>query len=57
MRTALRAQAFPGDDPQTLSHPSEIGPLVVDLARPDATPPLTLKFRDWTAGPSVEALI
>ncbi|MCC4293075.1 SDR family NAD(P)-dependent oxidoreductase [Brevundimonas aurantiaca] len=57
MRTALRAQAFPGEDPQTLSHPSEIGPLVVDLARPDATPPLTLKFRDWTAGPSVEALI
>jgi len=57
MRTALRAQAFPGEDPQTLSHPSEIGPLVVDLARPNATPPLTLKFRDWTAGPSVEALI
>lgn len=30
MRTALRAQAFPGEDPQTLPHPSEIGPLMVD---------------------------
>ena len=57
MRTAMRAQAYPGEDPSTLPHPSEIGPLVVDLARPDATPPLTIRFRDWQAGPSVEALI
>ncbi len=57
MRTAMRAQAYPGEDPSVLPHPSEIGPLVVDLARPDATPPLTIKFRDWAAGPSVDALI
>lgn len=49
MRTALRAQAFPGEDPETLPHPSEIGPLVVDLARPDQEPPLEIRFRDWKA--------
>jgi NAD(P)-dependent dehydrogenase (short-subunit alcohol dehydrogenase family) len=57
MRTQMRAQAYPGEDPQTLPHPSEIGPLVVDLARADATPPLTVGFRDWKAAPSGEALI
>ena len=57
MRTAMRAQAYPGEDPSVLPHPSEIGPLVVDLARPDAIPPLTIRFRDWKSGPSTEALI
>jgi NAD(P)-dependent dehydrogenase (short-subunit alcohol dehydrogenase family) len=57
MRTAMRAQAYPGEDPSVLPHPSEIGPLVVDLARADATPPLTIKFQEWRSGPSVEALI
>lgn len=57
MRTQMRAQAFPGEDPDTLPHPSEIGPLVVELARADATPPVTLRFRDWRAGPSGDALI
>jgi NAD(P)-dependent dehydrogenase (short-subunit alcohol dehydrogenase family) len=57
MRTAMRAQAYPGEDPSVLPHPSEIGPLVVDLARPDATPPLTIRFRDWAAGPTTEALV
>ncbi len=50
MRTAMRAQAYPGEDPQTLPDPSEIGPLMVDLARPDRTPPVeTIAFRDWAA--------
>ena len=57
MRTAMRAQAYPGEDPSVLPHPSEIGPLVVDLSNAAATPPLTIKFRDWTTGPSVDALI
>ncbi|QSF52882.1 SDR family NAD(P)-dependent oxidoreductase [Brevundimonas fontaquae] len=57
MRTAMRAQAYPGEDPSVLPHPSEIGPLVVDLARPGATPPLTIRFRDWAAGPTTEALV
>ena len=50
MRTRLRAQAFPGEDPSALPDPAEIGPLVVELARPDRTPPLTVSFRDWKAG-------
>ena len=56
-RTALRAQAFPGEDPQTLPHPSEIGPLMVELARGDLTPPLTVRFRDWRDAPTTEALV
>jgi NAD(P)-dependent dehydrogenase (short-subunit alcohol dehydrogenase family) len=57
MRTQMRAQAFPGEDPDTLPHPSEIGPLVVELARGDLTPPARVAFRDWKARPGVEALI
>lgn len=50
MRTQLRAQAYPGEDPETLPHPSEIGPLVVDLARADQEPPLNVNFRAWRDG-------
>lgn len=57
MRTALRAQAYPGEDPETVTHPSEIGPLIVDLARGDLTPPLEVSFREWNKGPGVAALI
>lgn len=39
-RTRMRAEAFPGEDPLTLPEPSEIAPLIVDLCRPDKTPPL-----------------
>jgi NAD(P)-dependent dehydrogenase (short-subunit alcohol dehydrogenase family) len=49
MRTAMRAQAYPAEDPETLPHPSEIAPLIVDLARPDREPPLTVSFKDWRA--------
>jgi NAD(P)-dependent dehydrogenase (short-subunit alcohol dehydrogenase family) len=45
MRTRMRAEAFPGEDPATLPDPAEIGPLVVDLCRPDRTPPAeTVRF-------------
>jgi len=57
MRTAMRAQAYPGEDPDDLPHPSEIAPLIVELTRTDLTPPLTTAFRDWHAGPSGSALI
>jgi NAD(P)-dependent dehydrogenase (short-subunit alcohol dehydrogenase family) len=57
MRTAMRAQAFPGEDPETLAHPSEIAPLIVELARADLTPPLTVSFREWRQGPSGDALV
>ena len=48
-RTRMRAQAFPGEDPTTLPEPAEIAPLVVELARPDLTPPARVDFRDWRA--------
>ena len=32
VRTRLRAQAFPGEDPQTLPAPEQVAPLFVDLA-------------------------
>ncbi|AQR62087.1 oxidoreductase [Brevundimonas sp. LM2] len=57
MRTQMRAQAFPGEDPQTLPHPSELGPLIVELARPDLTPPMKVSFKDWSAGLPTAALI
>lgn len=57
MRTQMRAQAYPGEDPQTLPHPSEIGPLIVDLVNPERQPPLDIKFQDWKGGPPVAALI
>jgi NAD(P)-dependent dehydrogenase (short-subunit alcohol dehydrogenase family) len=57
MRTQLRAQAYPGEDPQDVPHPSEIGPLIVELARGDLEPPLEVKFRDWKSGPGVAALV
>jgi NAD(P)-dependent dehydrogenase (short-subunit alcohol dehydrogenase family) len=53
MRTRMRAQAFPGEDPTTLPDPSEIAPLVVELARPDRTPAGYVDFKDWKAAQSV----
>jgi NAD(P)-dependent dehydrogenase (short-subunit alcohol dehydrogenase family) len=49
MRTRMRAEAFPGEDPETLPDPSEIGPLVVELAtRGDlGLPVATVAFADW----------
>ena len=57
MRTQMRAQAYPGEDPTTLPPPSEIGPLIVDLARADRTPPLEISFRDWRPDFTAEALV
>ncbi len=37
VRTAMRAQAFPGEDPTTLAHPDEIAGPFVALASPDCT--------------------
>ena len=45
MRTRMRAEAFPGEDPETLPDPVEIGPLIVDLCRPDKEPPSALRFQ------------
>ena len=37
MRTHMRAQAMPGEDPNTLPHPSEIVPYLVEMASPAFT--------------------
>jgi NAD(P)-dependent dehydrogenase (short-subunit alcohol dehydrogenase family) len=55
MRTRMRAEAFPGEDPETLPNPAEIGPLIVDLCRPDREPSSeTVRFASAraTAGPA-----
>jgi NAD(P)-dependent dehydrogenase (short-subunit alcohol dehydrogenase family) len=52
MRTKMRAQAYPGEDPQTLPDPAEIGPLIVQLARPDLAPPSRVAFAEWKTSPA-----
>jgi NAD(P)-dependent dehydrogenase (short-subunit alcohol dehydrogenase family) len=49
MRTRMRAEAFPGEDPATLTDPSEIGPMIVDYAaRADLGLPIeAVRFADW----------
>ena len=50
MRTKMRAEAFPGEDPATLPEPSEIGPLIVELAQADlGLPHEAILFADWKA--------
>ncbi|MBB1248158.1 SDR family NAD(P)-dependent oxidoreductase [Rhizobium sp. G21] len=36
-RTAMRAQAYPGEDPTTLPHPSEVAKVIAELTGPDVT--------------------
>ncbi|HEX7886310.1 MAG TPA: SDR family NAD(P)-dependent oxidoreductase [Phenylobacterium sp.] len=52
MRTRMRAEAMPGEDPALLPDPSEIGPLIVELAQADlGLPTANVVFSDWkTAG-------
>jgi NAD(P)-dependent dehydrogenase (short-subunit alcohol dehydrogenase family) len=52
MRTRMRAEAMPGEDPETLPDPSEIGPLIVELVQADmGLPKSSVVFSDWkTAG-------
>jgi NAD(P)-dependent dehydrogenase (short-subunit alcohol dehydrogenase family) len=48
MRTAMRAEAMPGEDPMDLPDPSEIGPLIVELARAELGPPRSnVVFSEW----------
>jgi NAD(P)-dependent dehydrogenase (short-subunit alcohol dehydrogenase family) len=48
MRTRMRAQAFPGEDPMTLPAPEEIVPLILDLASPTSSPPQgVISFPAW----------
>ena len=48
MRTKMRAEAMPGEDPMDLPDPSEIGPLIVELAQADlGMPTSNVVFSDW----------
>jgi NAD(P)-dependent dehydrogenase (short-subunit alcohol dehydrogenase family) len=50
MRTAMRAEAMPGEDPMTVTPPDEIGPLVVELAQADlGLPRSNVVFAHWKA--------
>ena len=54
MRTKMREEAFPGEDPNDLIHPDAIGPMIVELASaPDLGPPTpTVRFKDWLSARS-----
>ena len=50
LKTKMRAEAMPGEDPATLADPSEIGPLIVELAQADlGLPKVNVRFSDWKA--------
>jgi NAD(P)-dependent dehydrogenase (short-subunit alcohol dehydrogenase family) len=50
MRTKMRAEAVPGEDPASVTDPSEIGPLIVELAQADlGLPKANVVFADWKA--------
>jgi NAD(P)-dependent dehydrogenase (short-subunit alcohol dehydrogenase family) len=50
MRTKMRAEAMPGEDPATVTPPEEIGPLVVELAQADlGQPTANVVFAHWKA--------
>jgi NAD(P)-dependent dehydrogenase (short-subunit alcohol dehydrogenase family) len=50
MRTKMRAEAMPGEDPATVTDPSEIGPLIVELAQADlGLPHANVVFAQWKA--------
>jgi NAD(P)-dependent dehydrogenase (short-subunit alcohol dehydrogenase family) len=50
MRTKMRAEAMPGEDPETVTEPSEIGPLIVELAQADlGLPHANVVFSHWKA--------
>jgi NAD(P)-dependent dehydrogenase (short-subunit alcohol dehydrogenase family) len=54
MRTKMRAEAYPGEDPATLPDPMELGPMIVEIcANPNLGPPTTtLSFAEWRAARS-----
>ena len=50
MRTKMRAEAYPGEDPATVTDPAEIAPLIVQLAQADlGQPTQAVVFSDWKA--------
>lgn len=57
IRTAMRAKAFPGEDPLTLPTPEDVAPLFVELALPSNTlNGDTIRFREWRDKHGVTAI-
>jgi NAD(P)-dependent dehydrogenase (short-subunit alcohol dehydrogenase family) len=58
VRSALRQQAFPGEDKEALTDPAAIGPMIVELLSATADPGLPTKvamFSQWAAGRAAAA--
>jgi NAD(P)-dependent dehydrogenase (short-subunit alcohol dehydrogenase family) len=57
MRTRMRAEAFPGEEPDSLPHPSEIGPMIVALAAAAdlGLPTSSVLFSEWKAAATTPA--
>jgi NAD(P)-dependent dehydrogenase (short-subunit alcohol dehydrogenase family) len=52
LRTAIRAKAYPGEDPKTLQPPSVVAPKIIDMISPDFTENGVLfDFRDGSTRP------
>lgn len=52
MRTKMRAKAFPGEDPETLTAPEALAPLILQLASSEGEPPAgVVNYRAWAEGP------
>lgn len=50
VRTAMRAKAYPGEDPEKLPDPAELAPLFVELASPDCNlNGEVINFQEWQA--------
>ena len=50
-RTAMRAKAMPGENPDTLPSPTDISGLIVDMLSPSFTEnDQIIAYRDWAAG-------
>ena len=47
LRTRMRMQAFPGEDPADLTPPEALVPLLLDLVKPGSEPPLRVSFPVW----------
>jgi NAD(P)-dependent dehydrogenase (short-subunit alcohol dehydrogenase family) len=51
MRTRMRAEALPGEEPDTLPDPAELGPMIVALAAASdlGLPTASARFSEWKA--------
>jgi NAD(P)-dependent dehydrogenase (short-subunit alcohol dehydrogenase family) len=55
-RTAMRAKAFPGEDPMTLPAPEDVAPLFLELARSESqVHGEIVRYREWAAQRDVAA--